>query len=405
MDFSYLVLSSESPLSKRASLEAGKLVKVPAANLIEGEFTVKTVSSLKEFAAGLDAASWNQCHVYGMFKDGASSGRITAQTIKTKYPQRYASYHTRTKREMAWSSSGGVLFLDYDPPKGEGMPPPLSKDALIRALQGFAPFLDGVKLLWRPSSSSLLYNEETGEELSGVRGQRIYILVDDAREIPRIGKLIYELSWLAGFGYFEVGKAGQLLERGLFDASVWQPERQDFIGGMVCEPPVQQARLDCRMPKNGRLEYLAVALVPDLSPEQRTELWTIKAKAKAAVSEEAQSVRNEYIELRAGEMVSKLKGLSHEERLAALDAARRTVHESVEGGVLNGTFLLTCSNGRSVSVAELLAAPAKWNGARFFEPVEPGYGNDARIAWASLAGEEPYIFSHAHGGKRYQLRA
>jgi hypothetical protein len=57
-----------------------------------------------------------------------------------------------------------------------------------------------------------------------------------------------------------------------------------------------------------------------------------------------------------------------------------------------------------VTVGEVLDAKERWHGQRFADPLEPDYRNDRRIAWANLrTGNAPYLFSHAHGGRRYQL--
>ena len=91
-------------------------------------------------------------------------------------------------------------------------------------------------MLWRPSSSSYLYRGRT--ELHGLRGQRIYIAVARASDIPLLGQLLYERLWALGYGYVVVSASGQLLDRTLLDASVWQPERLDFAAGPTCVPPL-----------------------------------------------------------------------------------------------------------------------------------------------------------------------
>lgn len=47
-----------------------------------------------------------------------------------------------------------------------------------------------------------------------------------------------------------------------------------------------------------------------------------------------------------------------------------------------------------------------WHQARFADPLEPDYRDDKRVAYANLEpklGDDPYIWSHAHGGQRYRL--
>ena len=106
-------------------------------------------------------------------------------------------------------------------------------------------------LVWAPSASSniyrqdgrTLYKEKTGRELAGVTGQRVYIGVQDASDIPRLGEILYKRSWLHGYGRIEVGGAGQLLERGLWDASVFSPERLDFVAGADCRCGLRKQKI------------------------------------------------------------------------------------------------------------------------------------------------------------------
>lgn len=55
-------------------------------------------------------------------------------------------------------------------------------------------------------------------------------------------------------------------------------------------------------------------------------------------------------------------------------------------------------------MGELLDDPKRWHNERFADPLEPEYARDSRIAWANLrSGGKPYIWSHAHGGQRFNL--
>src|SRR5207244_13012439 len=131
-------------------------------------------------------------------------------------------------------------MLDFDP---AGAPTSLltaiaSPDQTRALLIAAVPELAAAPMLWRPSSSSYLYRGRT--ELHGLRGQRIYIAVARASDIPLLGQLLYERLWALGYGYVVVSASGQLLDRTLLDASVWQPERLDFAAGPTCVPPLQR---------------------------------------------------------------------------------------------------------------------------------------------------------------------
>lgn len=89
----------------------------------------------------------------------------------------------------------------------------------------------------------------------------------------------------------------------------------------------------------------------------------------------------------------------------AEDTAEAIALEAVEHRVIRSDFLLTSEEGARVAVRDLLTDPDVWHGRRFFDPLEPEYRGDSRIAWANLHPDHggAYLYSHAHGGVRYQL--
>lgn len=83
---------------------------------------------------------------------------------------------------------------------------------------------------------------------------------------------------------------------------------------------------------------------------------------------------------------------------------RETYFQAVNGEQLLSDFILHPSEGDPVSVGEILENPEKWHGVRFADPLEPGYRNDHRIAFLNLrAAGRPYLFSNAHGGRKFTL--
>src|SRR5690606_19181711 len=83
-----------------------------------------------------------------------------------------------------------------------------------------------------PSSSSNILGPD-GKQHSGVKGLHVYWAVEDASLIPDYGKVLFDRLTLAGYSRVDVSKTGSLLERSVVNASVWQPERLDFVGGAV----------------------------------------------------------------------------------------------------------------------------------------------------------------------------
>ncbi len=282
-----------------------------------------------------------------------------------------------------------MLMRDSDPPKNGA---PLSREELLHTLYEVWPAMKTAPHVWWPSASSCIYRTDTGDELQGVNGQRLYLFVTHAADIPRAGDLLFQRFWLAGHGRYDLSKSGAFLDRSLVDAAVWQPERLDFAGGAKCEPGLEQRRPE-PVVFNPEAPFLDTSSLPDLSPDEQKQLAKLKAQAREAMDGAAASVRKEWIEER-------IEGLSAVEQ----EAKREILCSAIEHGRLLADFTLHHAKHGAVTVGELLDNPTRWHNARFADPLEPDYGNDARIAVVNLkAAGRPYIFSHAHGGRRFTL--
>ncbi|WP_295389890.1 hypothetical protein [uncultured Thiodictyon sp.] len=317
---------------------------------------------------------------------------------------------TRTRRFFQFRRAPGIMFLDYDPPKpisecSETNPPKPTKPTigpesispadLIATLRAVAPCLADAPMLWRPSASSGIVHATTGEPLTGLAGQRIYIPVADAALIPDAGKALVTLLWAAGYGRIEIGAAGQALERTLVDASVWQPERLDFAAppslgpGLRREP--QAAFIDGEQGELCDLRRLIDAADGTIKAQAATARKIAKAAARPAIA----AAQAAWIDVEAPVLVQ--HGIP-------LDVARAVLARACDVHDLTGEFRLQCPDGTTTTVGDLLDNPAKWHGKRFADPLEPNYGQDPRIAWANLrSGGRPYLHSHAHGGRKFRL--
>ncbi|MFH0959511.1 MAG: hypothetical protein V1897_12480 [Pseudomonadota bacterium] len=390
----FTAFHSNGPLSKKFILNPeGKLQKINLAQLSEGTFRKIEVETLSQFSEFLSTLTPNDALAYGLF-EGLDSGTVVSEGMKEKEPEKYASAKTRTKKDMGWSSGGGIMFLDYDPSASGS---PLTEEELITKIREACPFLSDVEMLWRPSASSQIVNVSAGETLRGIMGQRLYIHISNAAAIPHIGKIITERLWLAGYGRFDISKCGSLLERTIVDTSVWQPERLDFAGGAVVVEPLAQERLVGKLIA-GTKKFLDCEIVKPLEDNERSQLETVKINARLEASPNSRKVKAEFVEQRTKEIAG--EDAEH----PVLEKVRRTVIAALEGGVLYGDFVLLHSSRAKVTVNEILGDLKKWHGERFADPMEWDYANDHRIARADTMSGRPFIFSHAHGGRRFSLK-
>lgn len=391
------IITSTKPsrLAKCYRLAGSELVKDPGGDMAQGSAAVFNVESLVTFASLLQSLKTNQALAYGRperLNTGLVSKRRWLDAGRPDDPI------PRSKEHFSWPAGAGVMMADYDP--GEGMQP-LSRDDLLACLHAALPALADVAALWWPSSSSHIVNTKTGDDLTGLRGQRLYWLALDARDIERAGKALQTYLWAAGCGWVDVGAAGQRLKRTLLDASVWQANRLDFAAGAECIPPLAQQRGE-PVPVGGVVAVLDTqAVIPDPDPSTLAAAEKNRVAAMLTAKPEADMVQADYIETRASEMVGS------EASDETLEQSRETVKRALNNGVLAGDFpiMLVADNGsqQALTVGDVLDNPDRYHNCLTLDPIEPDYQGDKTVGKLYLMGAHPRLYSFAHGGKTYKL--
>jgi hypothetical protein len=387
MTLTLIASTIPSLLSKSFTLTAdGKLAKTSSADLSEGHAQLISCSDLAEFDIRLNSLKGNQALAFGL-----ATGHPDA-TVRAADKLRKGDI-ARTKEFFHFAEAPGILMLDHDNTI-DGVP--IDADVLRARLLEAVPELCGASMLWRVSASSCITNAATGEELNGVKGQRLYIAVQDASLIPAAGKALVARLWAAGMGWIEVGKAGQALQRTLVDASVWQANRLDFAGPPELSPDLIRTTPASRIFGDPDVLFDLRLITANAATMQKSKAAQVVAKsnAKSALAD----ARTAYIALTAPEL-AKRRGITEE-------AAHAVLKGATENNTLAGDFELLSQDDTIVTVAELLDEPAKWDGKNFADPLEPDYGGcNKTVARAHLrAGREPVIKSFAHGGMRYRLK-
>lgn len=295
-----------------------------------------------------------------------------------------------------------MLMLDYDPnPNGK----PLSRDELIQTLYDVCPALKEAPLIYRPSASSCIYNNQNDVELRGIRGKRLYLSITEANDIPRAGDVLFKRLWLKGYGHIDISNAGSLLVRSFIDAAVWQPERLDFCGGADCEPPLEQHLPEPEV-YNEDAPYLDTKnALPNLTADEERQYQEFVNSAKKEKKVEADRIKKQRIQGLTEEKAAKLPtSMSEADREKTIEKIEETMRAAIEGGTLEGDYDIYMQNNQKVTIQEILNNPNKYHGKRCADPVEPEYRNDHRIGWINTKAVKPYIYSHAHGGRRFELQ-
>ena len=374
--------------------EAGALQKMPGGNLTEGQTEIRVLETLDDLAAILEGLTPSQALVYGVPMNGAKNIVTREAFAKIGRPE---DATTRTNDAFAWPKGAGIMMLDYDPPHGST---PLDRDMLVQTIRDAAAGLTDAALLWWPSASSCIWHGD--KELRGIRGQRLYLLVADASDIPRAGKTLVERLWLAGHGHIQISGSGTLLERTLVDASVWQTSRLDFAGGAHCGKGLDQRRGEPALIKACSEPINSQTALPELTTEERQKLVAIRAETRRAAQPDAERVREQWIEARVQEIV----GPEYTDDAERTKDAEATALRALESGELAGDFKVLVEHEgalKSLSVGALLDNREKYHGCLTRDPLEPDYDGSRLVGRLFLFQARPNLFSFAHGGTTYRL--
>ena len=382
--------TANSPVTKRLGLaDDGSLQKLStAAQLYEGAITPLAVSP-QEFVRQIAAVGENDCFSYAIPTEDnvhhvLSRERFVAQGAPS-------GSMTRTADKLVWPSGPSILMLDYDP-YGDVV---LTRDELLNAVYSICPDLKQAAHIWAVSTSSCLYDSNSGREVRGIGGQRIYIVVANGADIPRAGMVIFMRLWLAGFGHVKISKAGSLLVRSIVDNCVWQTNRIDYVAAPTCESPLVSRKPAPELLGDPMLCLDTKVALPDFTAEERANYEALVTAAKSAKEGEAREVRERYIAERVAKLID--QGVPKAE-------AEATIRAALETSVLHAGFVLEMTDGTRLSVAEVLANKQAYHDKTFADPLEPDYHDDKRIAKAKLVGvARPCIYSYAHGGHTYRL--
>ena len=397
-EFSLITATKPARLSKAFCLtEIGTLEKFPGGQLVDGHVKRLTLGSARELADLLAASTPAQAFVYGVVPAHDTARVVTQDELDRMKDNGGPPVIARTRDHFKWPEGSGILIFDYDPPEGKE---PLSADAFRFAVYEVCPAIKSVPHVITASASAFICHGD--RMLRGPAGWRLFVIVENGKDIPRAGAAFFQRCWLKDKGYIALSKSGAFLERGLVDPSVWQPERLDFVGGAHCNPPLIQRRPAPEIFNPDAAPLDTLRAIPGLSLHEQEERRKRTDAAKKRAEPRARAIRDAWIEARVKEALEKNPEGDPETNRIIYTAIYK---QAVKSGTLLAGFILHPEQGDPVTVGDLLDDPAKWHGKRFADPLEPDYGNDGRIAVANLyATGQPFIYSHAHGGQRFTLR-
>lgn len=382
------VFTSTKPkvLGKVFKLVNNELTKEVAGNMCEGTYMQHSFTDAAGLISLLESIGIDQALSASVPSNGSLTGPLTTKSIAA------IGALARTKENFKLPSGPGLMILDYDP---HG--PTLTQDQLYTQLVSLVPTLKTAICVWWCSGSSYIYSSDGLRQ--GLKGQRFYIPVLDASDLPRFGELLSDLCWLNGLGYIKLSSSGSCLKRGLFDAAMFEDARLDFIGGAVCEAPLYQDR---PAPVNlGGEIWFDSRDVASLSLEDKAKAEALKVQALDKAKPMADAKRLEWEAKEIVKVEARLTASGVPEQEAHI-RAEHTVRASSRGTLL-GDFELRLEDGNTVTVQQVLDNRAAWDKVKTLDPTEPAHRGGEACGIMYLLSGSPVLFTFAHGGQTFKL--
>ena len=398
--FSIVASTTPPRLNKSHNLTAdGALQTTSSANLQAGEVRIVQAHDLHDFARVLGALKPNEATTYGLpVREGAvvTLAKLAGRTDAI----------ARSRDHFDFPHRQAVMLLDAD--SGLGL------DVLLLVLFDAVPELEAAPMFCVQSSSAGIERESDGALLKDFGKFHLYVHVADGSLIEKAGAHIQSRLWAAGnleeypqpsdpttvrdvrVCWVEPSTAGAALKKTVLDGAVHEPERLDFAA-----LPGVGAGLR-------RVDVGAYFRNTDKAP---LDLSTIKVTTAQGERAAANMVAAQIAAQPALDAARAAYVVKHADRIAA--SRQRTTPEAaadlarvLDRRELPEDWPLTLQGGAEITVADVLADPAKFDQQRCADPAEPGYRDDGRISYLFLRAGRPFLFSHAHGeGAEYVLQA
>lgn len=380
-----LVRHPSNVLVKRYRLIDGRVIKEAGGKIPKG-CTVTTIDSTLGNYAKL-AHDGGPCQ-YAL-PTNTYIGKNVPLTLKNRMQD--GAVHRGAEVMHFEAKVPAVITFDYDPNPRAAYACDKSNDLWRLMEKLFPDAFVGAAHVGYVSSSSYIYLPD-GAEYSGSKGHHTAFAVEDAEDVPRFSEALFRRLWLNGYGHIYITRSGILLARTIFDSKVMEAQQPLFAGGAHCEDGMEQRR---PAPSTVAGGYVRTKAIHTLSPKETTKYMRLLDEAKRTTAPEADRVRREYLR-------------SEVQRLVASGMNEQRAHRMIESrfaDTLIGDDVLIFAEHGCRTVADVLADPSKYDECNLHDPVEPEYGSaQTAIFFANEATNNPLVYSHAHGGRKFKLR-
>jgi hypothetical protein len=395
-----LFTNARGALTKQFKLDAnGNLVKTEGGQMVAGTAQRIALGDVQTLADLIGTMSSDQALALGSMRSGLSA-KVTVATKKALNGKTAPDIISRSREYLTFTEEQrGYALLDFD---RKGITAAVEDKleqcgGFIAALATVLPELKDVGRLLRASTSAGLFRTDTGHRFADSGGSHLYLQIEDVSDTARFLSTLHDRCWLAGFGWYLIGKAGQLLERSIVDCAVGTPEHLCFEGPPPLGPRLAQDKA-ARTPQVMPGAWLDTrAACPPLNANEQSQHQQLRAKAAVALDAKCSRVRNAWLDQRVAEIVTRCK---------VTEQAARTIASKQAHGVLLPAIELTFADPTLgvVTVGDVLGEPDKYVDEPLADPVEgPSYGRQTAKVLRRPDGSL-FVNSFAHGGQIFELK-
>jgi hypothetical protein len=386
------------PLTKHVRLDpaSGQLVNDNSAcKLVRGSAKRLQLHRITELRDWIAACATGQALALGRLSDEQPD--TVAVVTKAKLNGAGPGTIARTQEYIRFRTGApGFGLIDYD---AKGIPPAIAEritaaGGVWAVLVSLVPALAKVARISRASTSTGLYRSDTGERFLGSGGEHHYLVLHDGADGERFLDTLHRRCWLAGYGWYIIGSAGQLLERSIVDRMVGRAERLVFEGPPRLDPPLaqDQTRRQPEAVKGNALDTRNAC--PSLTVSEHAQLARLQTAEKTRLHPEAEAVRQAWIAEQATILALKTK--------IDLATAKKIVESQTRGMLLPGIVLpWDDPELAGCTVGDVLADPERFLEATLADPLGGVVADKAKLLRRPDGGL--IIHSFAHGGAIYRL--
>jgi hypothetical protein len=334
--------------------------------------------TLADLPGYLRAADPCACIVNGLFGKADAvvmpeNKRLTGQISRTKRTGHGKGF-------FDFYAGPGLLLLDHDPHPNNPHPH-TTPEHLAAIITDIFPAFERVARVVDYSASAEIFDDQ-GNRVSGDEpGHHTFVAVQDARDIPRFGDVLFKRLALAGYGYPVLSASGALLVRGIIDSAVFSPERVIFNA-----TPTLGHGLEQRKPAPTYIpgDALDTRLLPDLTQDEQARFNALVDGWRRDVKPQAERKKHTYAQ-----------GVAQKKNLPVAQVIREI--ELRHAGVIHPDTLVQVEDSGRVVVLGSLVDEVRGSGMSVYilDPEEPETGHAVVMA---KANGKARVRTFLHGG-------